>query len=63
MTLKLQKKPTWPLLLLLFPSSDEPRQRLPIKVSRSLEQALENLNLSSKNEAPEGSCTGSDGVM
>ncbi|XP_069667391.1 integrin beta-1-binding protein 2 isoform X2 [Haliaeetus albicilla] len=40
------------------PSSDEPRQRLPIKVSRSLEQALEKLNLSSKNEAPEGSCTG-----
>ncbi|KAM9600768.1 integrin beta-1-binding protein 2 isoform 2-T2 [Morphnus guianensis] len=40
------------------PSSNEPRQRLPIKVSRSLEQALEKLNLSSKNEAPEGSCTG-----
>uniref|UniRef100_A0A8C0BY27 Integrin subunit beta 1 binding protein 2 n=1 Tax=Buteo japonicus TaxID=224669 RepID=A0A8C0BY27_9AVES len=43
--------------------SDEPRQRLPIKVSRSLEQALEKLNLSSKNEAPEGSCTGSDEVI
>uniref|UniRef100_A0A8C6JQB3 Uncharacterized protein n=1 Tax=Melopsittacus undulatus TaxID=13146 RepID=A0A8C6JQB3_MELUD len=42
-------------LLLLFPSSDEPRQLLPIKVSRSLEQALEKLNLSSKDEALEGS--------
>uniref|UniRef100_A0A663MEE7 Integrin subunit beta 1 binding protein 2 n=1 Tax=Athene cunicularia TaxID=194338 RepID=A0A663MEE7_ATHCN len=40
--------------------SDEPRQLLPIKVSRSLEQALKKLNLSSKDEAPEGSCTGSD---
>ncbi|KAM6300307.1 integrin beta-1-binding protein 2 [Aegotheles albertisi] len=40
------------------PSSDEPRQLLPIKVSRSLEQALEKLNLSSKDEALEGSCTG-----
>ncbi|XP_009285901.1 PREDICTED: integrin beta-1-binding protein 2 [Aptenodytes forsteri] len=40
------------------PSSDEPRQLLPIKVSRSLEQALEKLNLSSKDEAPEGSCAG-----
>uniref|UniRef100_A0A8D0KYI2 Integrin subunit beta 1 binding protein 2 n=1 Tax=Strix occidentalis caurina TaxID=311401 RepID=A0A8D0KYI2_STROC len=49
-------------LLLLFPSSDEPRQLLPIKVSRSLEQALKKLNLSSKDEAPEGSCTGSDEV-
>ncbi|KGL90677.1 Cysteine and histidine-rich domain-containing protein 1, partial [Charadrius vociferus] len=38
------------------PSSDEPRQLLPIKVSRSLEQALERLNLSSKDEAPEASC-------
>ncbi|XP_005148394.2 integrin beta-1-binding protein 2 [Melopsittacus undulatus] len=38
------------------PSSDEPRQLLPIKVSRSLEQALEKLNLSSKDEALEGSC-------
>ncbi|XP_030330506.1 integrin beta-1-binding protein 2 [Strigops habroptila] len=38
------------------PSSDEPRQLLPIKVSRSLEQALEKLNLSSKDKAPEGSC-------
>ncbi|NXJ79281.1 CHRD1 protein, partial [Trogon melanurus] len=36
------------------PSSDEPRQLLPIKVSRSLEQALEKLNLSSNDEAPEG---------
>ncbi|NWI71995.1 CHRD1 protein, partial [Todus mexicanus] len=36
------------------PSSDEPRQLLPMKVSRSLEQALEKLNLSSKDEAPEG---------
>ncbi|NXV80979.1 CHRD1 protein, partial [Atlantisia rogersi] len=36
------------------PSFDEPRQLLPIKVSRSLEQALEKLNLSSKDEAPEG---------
>ncbi|NXW03249.1 CHRD1 protein, partial [Fregetta grallaria] len=36
------------------PSSDEARQLLPIKVSRSLEQALEKLNLSSKDEAPEG---------
>ncbi|XP_076202930.1 integrin beta-1-binding protein 2 [Aptenodytes patagonicus] len=40
------------------PSSDEPRQLLPIKVSRSLEQALEKLNLCSKDEAPEGSCAG-----
>ncbi|KAM6117305.1 integrin beta-1-binding protein 2 [Pterocles gutturalis] len=40
------------------PSSDEPRQLLPIKVSRSLEQALQKLNLSSKDEAPESSCTG-----
>ncbi|KFQ18525.1 Cysteine and histidine-rich domain-containing protein 1, partial [Merops nubicus] len=40
------------------PSSDEPRQLLPIKVSRSLEQVLEKLNLSSKDEAPEGSCAG-----
>ncbi|NXU54897.1 CHRD1 protein, partial [Turnix velox] len=36
------------------PSSDEPRQLLPIKVSRSLEQALEKLNLSSKDETPDG---------
>jgi len=50
-------------LLLSFPSSDEPRQLLPIKVSRSLEQALEKLNLSSKAEAPEGSCAGSDKLM
>ncbi|NXS63140.1 CHRD1 protein, partial [Brachypteracias leptosomus] len=35
------------------PSSDEPRQLLPIKVSRSLEQALEKMNLSSKDEARE----------
>ncbi|XP_054071214.1 integrin beta-1-binding protein 2 isoform X2 [Rissa tridactyla] len=42
------------------PSSDEPRQLLPIKVSRSLEQALEKLNLSSKDEAPESGCAGSD---
>ncbi|KFQ01371.1 Cysteine and histidine-rich domain-containing protein 1, partial [Leptosomus discolor] len=40
------------------PSSDESRQLLPIKVSRSLEQALEKLNLSSKDAAPEDSCTG-----
>ncbi|NWI16604.1 CHRD1 protein, partial [Crypturellus soui] len=33
------------------PSSDEPRQLLPIKVSRSLEQALEKLELSAKEEA------------
>lgn len=62
MTLKLKKKNTRPLLL-LFPSSDEPRQLLPIKVSRSLEQALEKLNLSSKDEAPEGSCAGSDELI
>ncbi|NXS24433.1 CHRD1 protein, partial [Mystacornis crossleyi] len=37
------------------PSSDEPRQLLPIKVSRSLEQALEKLNLSSKDETLESS--------
>ncbi|XP_075291890.1 integrin beta-1-binding protein 2 isoform X2 [Opisthocomus hoazin] len=52
-----RERPSWPLLL-SFPSSDEPRQLLPIKVSRSLEQALEKLNLSSKAEAPEGSCAG-----
>ncbi|NWU88950.1 CHRD1 protein, partial [Upupa epops] len=40
------------------PSSDQPRQLLPVKISRSLEQALRQLNLSSKDEAPEGSCTG-----
>ncbi|KFV44913.1 Cysteine and histidine-rich domain-containing protein 1, partial [Tyto alba] len=40
------------------PSSDEPRQLLPIKVSRSLEQLLKKLNLSSENEALEGSCAG-----
>ncbi|XP_005500514.2 integrin beta-1-binding protein 2 [Columba livia] len=40
------------------PSSDEPRRLLPIKVSRTLEQALEKLNLSSKDEEPEGSCAG-----
>ncbi|KFO87302.1 Cysteine and histidine-rich domain-containing protein 1, partial [Buceros rhinoceros silvestris] len=40
------------------PSSEEPRQLLPTKVSRSLEQALGKLNLSSKDEAPDGSCTG-----
>ncbi|EOB03448.1 Cysteine and histidine-rich domain-containing protein 1, partial [Anas platyrhynchos] len=40
------------------PSSDEPRQLLPIKVSRSLEQALEKLNLSPHDKVPEGSCTG-----
>lgn len=50
-------------LLLLFPSSDEPRQLLPIKVSRSLEQALEKLNLSSKDKAPEGSCASSGELM
>ncbi|XP_053896523.1 integrin beta-1-binding protein 2 isoform X3 [Malaclemys terrapin pileata] len=36
------------------PSSDEPRQPLLIKVSRSLEQTLEKLNLASKNQCPEG---------
>lgn len=56
------EKPTQPLLL-LFPSSDEPRQLLPIKVSRSLEQALEKLNLSSKTETLESSCTGRDELM
>ncbi|XP_051649048.1 integrin beta-1-binding protein 2 [Manacus candei] len=40
------------------PSSDEPRQLLPIKVSRSLEQALEKLNLSSKDKTLESSGTG-----
>ncbi|XP_068552915.1 integrin beta-1-binding protein 2 [Anas acuta] len=40
------------------PSSDEPRQLLPIKVSRSLEQALEKLSLSPHDKVPEGSCTG-----
>nr|XP_013795768.1 PREDICTED: LOW QUALITY PROTEIN: integrin beta-1-binding protein 2 [Apteryx mantelli mantelli] len=42
------------------PSSDEPRQLLPIKASRSLEQALEKLNLSAKEEAPEGDGAGSE---
>ncbi|XP_065545394.1 integrin beta-1-binding protein 2 isoform X4 [Lathamus discolor] len=45
------------------PSSDEPRQLLPIKVSRSLEQALEKLNLSSKDKALEGSCASSGELM
>ncbi|XP_046771667.1 rho-related GTP-binding protein RhoG-like isoform X1 [Gallus gallus] len=40
------------------PSSDEPRQLLPIKVSRSLEQALEKLSLSPNNKEPKGDCTG-----
>ncbi|XP_009995367.1 PREDICTED: integrin beta-1-binding protein 2 [Chaetura pelagica] len=40
------------------PSSDEPRRPLPIKVSRSLEQALEKLNLSSKEETPAGTAAG-----
>ncbi|XP_042732801.1 integrin beta-1-binding protein 2 [Lagopus leucura] len=40
------------------PSSDEPRQLLPIKVSRSLEQALEKLSLSSNNKEPKGDCAG-----
>uniref|UniRef100_A0A8C3V5C5 Integrin subunit beta 1 binding protein 2 n=1 Tax=Catharus ustulatus TaxID=91951 RepID=A0A8C3V5C5_CATUS len=35
------------------PSSDEPRQLLPIKVSRSLEQALEKLNVSSEDKTLE----------
>uniref|UniRef100_A0A674I9J1 Integrin subunit beta 1 binding protein 2 n=1 Tax=Terrapene triunguis TaxID=2587831 RepID=A0A674I9J1_9SAUR len=35
-------------------SSDEPRQPLLIKVSRSLEQTLEKLKLASKNQCPEG---------
>ncbi|OXB79670.1 UNVERIFIED_CONTAM: hypothetical protein H355_011056 [Colinus virginianus] len=39
------------------PSSDEPRQLLPIKVSRSLEQALEKLSLSPSKE-PKGDCAG-----
>uniref|UniRef100_A0A8B9CW38 CHORD domain-containing protein n=1 Tax=Anser brachyrhynchus TaxID=132585 RepID=A0A8B9CW38_9AVES len=39
--------------------SDEPRQLLPIKVSRSLEQALEKLSLSPNAKVPEGGCTGS----
>lgn len=56
---KPQKKPTWPLVL-LFPSSDEPRQLLPVKVSRSLEQALEKLNMSSEDKMLESSCTGRD---
>uniref|UniRef100_A0A8C3CXX4 CHORD domain-containing protein n=1 Tax=Cairina moschata TaxID=8855 RepID=A0A8C3CXX4_CAIMO len=38
--------------------SDEPRQLLPIKVSRSLEQALEKLSLSPHDKVPEGGCTG-----
>ncbi|XP_068871039.1 integrin beta-1-binding protein 2 isoform X3 [Aphelocoma coerulescens] len=45
------------------PSSDEPRQLLPIKVSRSLEQALEKLNLSSKDETLESSCTGEEAAQ
>ncbi|NXA37001.1 CHRD1 protein, partial [Eudromia elegans] len=36
------------------PSSDEPRQLLPIRVSRSLEQALERLELSAKQGAGTG---------
>lgn len=51
------------MLLLLFPSSDEPRQLLPIKVSRSLEQALEKLNMSSEDKTLESSCTGRDKLM
>ncbi|XP_015715449.1 integrin beta-1-binding protein 2 [Coturnix japonica] len=40
------------------PSSDEPRQLLPIKVSRSLEHALEKLSLSPNNKEPKGDCAG-----
>lgn len=54
-----KQTPTHPLLL-LFSSSDEPRQLLPIKVSRSLEQALEKLSLSPNNKEPKGDCAGSD---
>ncbi|XP_006024477.1 integrin beta-1-binding protein 2 isoform X2 [Alligator sinensis] len=36
------------------PSSDELRQQLPIKVSRSLEQVLEKLNLASEDQPPKG---------
>ncbi|NXW75293.1 CHRD1 protein, partial [Hirundo rustica] len=42
------------------PSSDEPRQLLPVKVSRSLEQALEKLNISSEDKKLESSCTGEE---
>uniref|UniRef100_A0A8C5IZC0 Integrin subunit beta 1 binding protein 2 n=1 Tax=Junco hyemalis TaxID=40217 RepID=A0A8C5IZC0_JUNHY len=45
------------------PSSDEPRQLLPIKVSRSLEQALEKLNMSSEDRTLESTCTGKDKLM
>ncbi|XP_035180968.1 integrin beta-1-binding protein 2 [Oxyura jamaicensis] len=45
------------------PSSDEPRQLLPIKVSRSLEQALEKLSLSPNDKVPEGGCTGEVAVQ
>lgn len=54
-----KQTPTRPLLL-LFSSSDEPRQLLPIKVSRSLEQALEKLSLSPNNKEPRGDCAGSN---
>ncbi|XP_062440735.1 integrin beta-1-binding protein 2 [Rhea pennata] len=40
------------------PTSDEPRQLLPIKVSRSLEQALEKLDLPAKEKASEGNSAG-----
>ncbi|XP_068813002.1 integrin beta-1-binding protein 2 isoform X2 [Struthio camelus] len=40
------------------PSSDEPRQLLPIKVSRSLEQALERLSAGAEDEAREGNRAG-----
>ncbi|XP_059714876.1 integrin beta-1-binding protein 2 isoform X2 [Haemorhous mexicanus] len=45
------------------PSSDEPRQLLPIKVSRSLEQALEKLNLSSEDKTLESTCTGEEAAQ
>lgn len=57
--LNCKKKNNTRPLLLLFSSSDEPRQLLPIKVSRSLEQALEKLSLSPNAKVPEGGCTGS----
>ncbi|XP_068813001.1 integrin beta-1-binding protein 2 isoform X1 [Struthio camelus] len=44
--------------LLLVSSSDEPRQLLPIKVSRSLEQALERLSAGAEDEAREGNRAG-----
>ncbi|XP_062998207.1 integrin beta-1-binding protein 2 isoform X2 [Elgaria multicarinata webbii] len=45
------------------PSSDEPKQLLPVKLSRSLEQALAKLDLSSKEQLPVHDSPGTGAVL